>query len=49
MHIKIKNMSISFEDNHDISAIIEVLVLDVYKMENIKNGDTVLDLGAGIG
>jgi FkbM family methyltransferase len=42
-------ISLKYNDPHDIAAIIENFVLDVYKIGNIHKGDTVIDLGAGIG
>ncbi|MEM3830495.1 MAG: FkbM family methyltransferase, partial [Conexivisphaerales archaeon] len=47
--ISIKNIRILYNHPHDIAAIIESCILDVYRTELIKEGDTVLDLGAGIG
>jgi FkbM family methyltransferase len=38
-----------YNDPHDIPAIIESFVLNVYSVQNIKNGNTVVDIGAGIG
>jgi hypothetical protein len=34
---------------HGIFVIIESFVLNVYSVQNIKNGDTEVDTGAGIG
>lgn len=42
-------LSLTYNDEHDISAILEVIVLDVYGIRRIRKGDTILDLGAGIG
>ncbi|MEM3845244.1 MAG: FkbM family methyltransferase [Candidatus Parvarchaeota archaeon] len=46
---KIGKLIIEYNHTHDIAAIIEVFVLNVYKNEKIRKGDVVLDLGAGIG
>lgn len=40
---------IHYKDNHDVVAIIENNVLDVYGAYNIQKGDIVVDIGAGIG
>ena len=43
------NFHLWFNDPHDIVAILESYVLNVYKTQNIKKGSTVIDVGAGIG
>lgn len=48
-NFSINNKKIYYNDLHDIAAIIEVYVMDVYKSENIKKGSTIIDIGAGIG
>ena len=40
---------IRYNDPHDIAAIIECYVLNVYRIQKIKRGSVVLDIGAGIG
>lgn len=47
--IHIGHLTIAYNDPQDIQAILEVAILDVYDMGKIREGDTVLDLGAGIG
>ena len=47
--LQLKNYRIKYNDPHDIAAIIECYILDVYKSSNIRKGDTVIDIGAGIG
>ena len=46
--IVINRFKINYNDSHDILAIIEVFVLDVYGIKNVHQGDTVVDIGAGI-
>lgn len=43
-----RNKNIYYNHRHDIVAIIESYVLDVYESDNIKEGNTVIDIGAGI-
>ena len=47
--VDLNGLSIVFNDPHDIAAILEVVVMDVYNIRKLRRGDTVLDLGAGIG
>jgi FkbM family methyltransferase len=47
--VSIGKSTILYNDPHDIGAILEVFVMDVYRIRNLWRGDTVLDLGAGIG
>ncbi|MEM3488986.1 MAG: FkbM family methyltransferase [Nitrososphaerota archaeon] len=47
--ISVKNIRIQYNHPHDIAAIIESCVIDVYRIGLMKKGYTVLDLGAGIG
>lgn len=47
--IRYSGFTVWYNDPHDIPAIIESFVLNVYSVQNIKNGDTVVDTGAGIG
>lgn len=47
--VEFDRFKIYYNDPHDISAIIEVFVLDVYDIKNVHQGDTVVDIGAGIG
>ena len=47
--MKIYNYNIHYNDPHDLAAIIECFILDVYKADKIKPGDYVVDAGAGIG
>ncbi len=47
--IKFDNYRIHYNDPHDLAAIIECFILDVYKANKIKTGDYVMDAGAGIG
>ena len=45
----IRNKNIYYNHPHDIAAIIESYVLDVYESGNIQKGNIVVDVGAGIG
>ena len=45
----IRNKNIYYNHPHDIAAIIESYVLDVYESGNIHKGDIIIDIGAGIG
>lgn len=47
--IEFDGLEINYNHPHDVSGIVEVLVLNVYGSENIRKGDTVVDIGAGIG
>ncbi|MEM0134360.1 MAG: FkbM family methyltransferase [Thermoplasmatales archaeon] len=47
--IRISDFTFEYNDLHDIAAIIEVHLLDVYNTPSIQVGDTVVDVGAGIG
>ncbi len=47
--LQVRDINISFDHPHDIAAILEVIVFDVYAVRNLKRGDIILDLGAGIG
>ncbi|MCL4480479.1 MAG: FkbM family methyltransferase [Candidatus Thermoplasmatota archaeon] len=47
--IKFGNFHLWYNHPHDIAAIIESYVLNVYRIHNIKNGSIVVDVGAGIG
>lgn len=47
--INFSGLTIQYNDPRDIAAIIENLVLDVYNRKKIHTGETVIDLGAGIG
>lgn len=47
--INLPNEKISYNHPHDVAAIIESYVLDVYHKGLLNTGNTVLDLGAGIG
>ena len=47
--INFKDFTIQYNDPHDISAIIETFIFDVYESKKIDKGDIVIDLGAGIG
>lgn len=49
MKIKFRGFTIHYNDPHDVAAIIESHVLDVYRIGNIHEGDAVIDIGAGIG
>jgi SAM-dependent methyltransferase len=44
-----RGFRIQYNDPHDIAAIIESYVLNVYRIQKIKRGSIVLDIGAGIG
>ena len=44
-----RGFRIQYNDPHDIAAIIESYILNVYRIEKIKRGKVVVDLGAGIG
>ena len=43
------NFHLRYNDPHDIAAIIESYVLNVYNIQNITKGSVVVDVGAGIG
>ena len=47
--LRVAKTNIHYNDKHDIAALIENNILDVYQTSNIRRGDTVLDVGAGIG
>jgi predicted RNA methylase len=47
--LRVAKTNIHYNDEHDIAALIENNILDVYQTSNIRRGDTVLDVGAGIG
>lgn len=47
--IKFGNFNLWYNDPHDLAAIIESYVLNVYRIQNIKRGSVVIDVGAGIG
>jgi FkbM family methyltransferase len=47
--INLRGFTLYYNHPHDVAALIEILVLDVYDLGGIKPGDVVLDLGAGIG
>jgi FkbM family methyltransferase len=50
MHtLSIGKVKMSYVDSHDLAAIIEVIVMDIYGIRYLKKGDVVLDLGGGIG
>ena len=49
MNIVLAGFKLNYNHKHDLAAIIESQVLNVYRTELINIGDTVLDLGAGIG
>ena len=44
-----RGFRIQYNDPHDIAAIIESYVLNVYRIQKIKRGSVVVDVGAGIG
>ena len=44
-----RGFRIQYNDPHDIAAIIESWVLNVYRIQKIKRGSVVVDVGAGIG
>ena len=47
--VTLGGIKIFYNDPHDLVAIIENAVIDVYGFKYLKEGDSVLDLGAGIG
>ena len=47
--IKFGSFYLRYNDPHDVAAIIESYVLNVYRIQKIKKGSVVLDVGAGIG
>ena len=49
MEIKFGSFRLWYNDPHDIAAIIESYVLNVYRIQKIKRGSVFLDIGAGIG
>lgn len=46
---RIRKNTIYYNHPHDIAAIIENYILDVYNSGNIQRGNIVIDIGAGIG
>ncbi len=44
-----RGFRIQYNDPHDIAAIIESYVLNVYRIQKIKRGSIAIDIGAGIG
>ena len=44
--LRVAKTNIHYNDEHDIAALIENNILDVYQIRNIRRGDTVLDVGA---
>lgn len=44
-----RGFRVQYNDPHDIAAIIESYVLNVYRIQKIKRGSVVIDVGAGIG
>ena len=49
MEICFKGFQVQYNDPHDIAAIIESYVLNVYRIQKIKRRNVVVDVGAGIG
>jgi len=47
--VKYKGLNLAYNHLHDLAAIIECSVLDVYNLRYIPRGSVVVDLGAGIG
>ena len=47
--LRVAKTNIHYNDEHNIAALIENNILDVYQIRNIRRGDTVLFVGAGIG
>jgi len=47
--IKYKGLNLTYNHPHDLAAIIECAVSDVYSLKYIPRGSVVVDLGAGIG
>jgi FkbM family methyltransferase len=47
--LKLLEFEIEYNDSQDLMGISEVFVMDVYRLGNLKEGDFVLDAGAGIG
>lgn len=47
--MKFGNFNLQYNDPHDLAAIIESYVLDVYRIQKIEKGSIVVDVGAGIG
>lgn len=47
--VRVCGLNIFLNDNHDIPAILEVMVINVYQVHKLSRGQVVLDLGAGIG
>ena len=47
--IKFGNFNLQYNNSHDLAAIIESYVLNVYRIQKIKKGSIVVDVGAGIG
>lgn len=47
--IKFGNFNLEYNDPHDLAAIVESYVLNVYRIQKIETGSIVVDIGAGIG
>ncbi len=47
--IRLVGTTIYYNHEHDLAAIIESYVLDIYNVKMLRAGDYIIDLGAGIG
>ena len=47
--IRVRGFSFRYNDPHDVLGIIESVVFDVYQSRHIREGDLVVDIGAGVG
>ena len=47
--LSFRSYRIRYNDPHDVVAMIESYVLNVYRIQKIKRGSVVVDIGAGIG
>jgi predicted RNA methylase len=47
--VQFKNYKLKYNGPHDIAAVIEFYVMDMYHRRNIEKCDTVIDISAGIG
>lgn len=47
--LKFGNFNLRYNEPHDLAAIIERYVLNVYRVQKIKKGSIVVDVGSGIG
>lgn len=47
--VDVGRLQLTYNHPHDLFGILEVFVLDIYKVSHLRSGDVVLDIGAGVG